>query len=568
MVDEESTIISKLPRVVLHQMQSVIIVWLNEYIDTNDEYYQHTIAQLENVAHCINTFTDNDECIDFILTITDTRVFLIISESLIGSLMPCISDISHLDAIFVSSHAEQSGDTYTNECPKKSSIWWYTRESSLYSMLNRALRLMDCNIIVQMGFFINDLHRHIERLHKEQSASQSSSQIFTVYRGQGLSKLDFDQMVRVKGGLMSFNSFLSTSETRDIPLIRAESNASNLDLVGVLFTIQIHSTSSSTCFALIRNCSFFEDEDEVLFSMHSVFRIRDIKQIGTNNNLYEVSLVLTNDNDKELSMLTDFIRKESFPNLSGWHRLSLLLIKLNQNEKAQEITEVLLYESPGNMEKAQLYGHMSWIKANQGKYEQALEFGLKSFSIEQKARPRNHLDLASSYNNMGIIYVHIGDYSQAISFYEQTLAIHQNLLPSNHLQLAASYNNVGWVHDRTGNYSKALLSYKQALVIKEQSLPHNHPELGASYSNLGGAYNHMGKYREALTSYEKALEIQRQSLPRNHPELAISYNDIGSVYYNMGNYSKSLSLFEEALTIQLQSLSHDHPLLAIQYSNI
>src|SRR5207248_1399236 len=59
---------------------------------------------------------------------------------------------------------------YLNKTP----IWWYTYPCFLYSLLNRALRLMDAGIIIQMGFFIGDLHRHIEQLHKEQFAGQKS----------------------------------------------------------------------------------------------------------------------------------------------------------------------------------------------------------------------------------------------------------------------------------------------------------------------------------------------------------------------------------------------------------
>jgi hypothetical protein len=46
-------------------------------------------------------------------------------------------------------------------------IWWYTYPCFLYPMLNRGLRLMDVDIIIRMGFFIGDLHRHIEKLHSE-----------------------------------------------------------------------------------------------------------------------------------------------------------------------------------------------------------------------------------------------------------------------------------------------------------------------------------------------------------------------------------------------------------------
>jgi hypothetical protein len=67
---------------------------------------------------------------------------------------------------------------YRDETP----IWWYTFECFLYPMLNRTLRLMDVDIIIKMSFFLGDLHRHIERLHKEQFSGQNSGTSFTVYR--------------------------------------------------------------------------------------------------------------------------------------------------------------------------------------------------------------------------------------------------------------------------------------------------------------------------------------------------------------------------------------------------
>ncbi len=36
-------------------------------------------------------------------------------------------------------------------------IWWYKYQCFLYSMLNRALRTMEVNIIIKLGFFVRDL---------------------------------------------------------------------------------------------------------------------------------------------------------------------------------------------------------------------------------------------------------------------------------------------------------------------------------------------------------------------------------------------------------------------------
>jgi len=75
-------------------------------------------------------------------------------------------------------------------------VWWYTSDCFLYSMLNQALRLMDVDIIMKMGFFISDLHRHIALIHSQQLDGHNSGTSFTLYRGQGLSKNDFNQLTK------------------------------------------------------------------------------------------------------------------------------------------------------------------------------------------------------------------------------------------------------------------------------------------------------------------------------------------------------------------------------------
>jgi hypothetical protein len=67
-----------------------------------------------------------------------------------------------------------------------------THPCFIFSMLNRALRVFETDTIVKMGFFIRDLHEHILELHFEQQ-TQDQVRSFTVYRGQGMSKLDFER---------------------------------------------------------------------------------------------------------------------------------------------------------------------------------------------------------------------------------------------------------------------------------------------------------------------------------------------------------------------------------------
>ncbi len=106
---------------------------------------------------------------------------------------------------------------------------------------------------------------------------------------------------------MSFNNFLSTSLDREVSLAFAESNQYNPDLVGVLFKITISPSIFTSPFANIRNNSYYHEEEEILFSMHSVFRIGQVQQIHKNGRLWQVDLTLTSDNDPQLHALTKFI---------------------------------------------------------------------------------------------------------------------------------------------------------------------------------------------------------------------------------------------------------------------
>ncbi|CAF1669430.1 unnamed protein product [Adineta ricciae] len=167
--------------------------------------------------------------------------------------------------------AEQSAiDKFEGEYRPDMAIWWYTRECFTYKMLNQALRTLDGEVIINMGFFIHDLHKQIQQLHQVQVSSYGRKP-FVVYRGQGLCKTDLDQLSKTVGGLFSFNNFLSTSTQQEKSLKFTYRALRDPDKVGVLFVITIDPTIAATPFASIRDFTYFGGEAEILFSMHSVF---------------------------------------------------------------------------------------------------------------------------------------------------------------------------------------------------------------------------------------------------------------------------------------------------------
>ncbi|CAF1504905.1 unnamed protein product, partial [Adineta steineri] len=129
-----------------------------------------------------------------------------------------------------------------------------------------------------------------------------------------------------QNGLLSFNSFLSTTNDRVLAFARVDSARDDCELIGVFFEIEINSSLSNVLFASLNDVSYYLNlEKQILFSMHTIFRIGEMKQIE--NRLWEVKLTLTNDDDELLKSLTDYFREEIKGN-SEWIELAHLMFKM------------------------------------------------------------------------------------------------------------------------------------------------------------------------------------------------------------------------------------------------
>jgi tetratricopeptide (TPR) repeat protein len=449
--------------------------------------------------------------------------------------------------------------------PEKA-IWWYTRECFTYQMLNRALRLLEADIIVNMGFFIHDLHRQLEQMHADQ-VSRYDGEPFIVYRGQGFTITDFEKLKQSEKGLVSFNSFLSTSQNKKVSLRFARGALKNDSMVGVLFIMAVDPKRTLTPFAQIQEQSHIQAEVEILFAMHTVFRIGSITAIDDERRLFEVNLTITPDNDSQLRALTERLDVE-VQGCTEWDRLGRILLQVGNSKKAEELYNTLLLHSSDEGEEALYNQQLGAIKQNQGEYKDAIIFYVKALDIREKTLPANHPELGASHEFVGLVYYHMGEYSKALSFFEKALGIRKIALPANHPDLGDSYHNLGSVYDSMGEYSNALSLHETALDIRQKSLPPNHLDLATSYSNISNVYDHMGEYSKALSFHEKALDIREKTLPANHPELGASHEYVGLVYDHMGEYSKALTFFEKALDIYQKTLPANHPSLATSYNNL
>lgn len=476
--------------------------------------------------------------------------------------------ITYCRQIFTTHRIEtQKLDKFEHNYRQSHPIWWYTYPSFLCSMFNRSLRTMKLDLIIRMGFFIHDLHNNIAQLHAKQCARHDNLESFIVYRGQSLPPTDFSTLMKMQGGVLAFNSFLLTNKNYQTPLNSIQDSIRTSNHIGILCVMCINPSTSPIPFASIRDVGYFKQEDEILFTMNSIFRIGQIQQTN-NNRIWRVDLTLISYSDPILKDLNEKIHRDTFPELKGWDRLGTFLIKFQQFNKAQLVYDTLITETKNDMEKANIYHMLGWVKDGQGNYEDALNYYRRSIQIKESLITPPFSDLAASYENAGVVYEKMADYSSSLKFHLKALQIRAKNLPPNHLDLAKSYENVGLIQGQMGNYSEALSVHQKALEIYQQALPPNHSDLGISYNNIGLLYDQMGQYSASISSYQKALEIYQNSFPLNHPHMATTYNNIGLVHSKLGDYAKAFEAHKRALEIRKNCLPPTHPDLATSYNNI
>ena len=111
-------------------------------------------------------------------------------------------------------------------------LYWYTRDSFLYRILNKAFRVQNIDVLYLMRFFIRDIRNQLVKLQAVATVS-----VTRVYRGQMMSK---EELKNLKvNELLSMNSFFSTTLDRTYASFLLPDEGVQDDLIAILFEIDI-----------------------------------------------------------------------------------------------------------------------------------------------------------------------------------------------------------------------------------------------------------------------------------------------------------------------------------------
>ena len=177
-------------------------------------------------------------------------------------------------------------------------------------------------------------------------------------------------------------------------------------------------------------------------------------------------------------------------------------------------------------------------------------------------------ELGSVYNNIGICYDKKGDFVRALTNYQHALLVYSKTFLPDHMEYAYTYTNIGSCYFKMGDYEQAMENYGEALSIKSKYVPSTHSSCASLLCNIGEVWRHFGDINNALNYYAKALKASSSSVVDHHPHTAIIYNNMGLAYQANHEYKLALENYQKALDIQQSFLPASHPDLALTFINI
>ncbi|CAF4293378.1 unnamed protein product [Rotaria sp. Silwood2] len=349
--------------------------------------------------------------------------------------------------------------TYTSD----KALQWYTRDSFLFRLVNEACRTENVDQIYTFRCFLSDLSKQLYQLHSSYISELRNSgiDIFTVYRGQRISAVEFQEIQQNIGQLYSTNTFLSTTYDRDVALKFAGTGAERPKFESVLFQYVIDLNINTKPFANISHESYMKHENEILLSIGTVFCIDSVYP-STENNVWHVTLTLVSTTKEDIALKFELDQRPMLL-LLGSHLASVM----KDFDKAERYYRLFLEEH------ATADPSLLTIR----------------YYIE-------------AYNGLGQISTFKGEFATALEHYEAAFRLTEEHLNNENISMAQAYENIAYVYEAKRDYKNAIQIYQKAIELRAD----NYISQGQLFNKIGDLFANLTDWASARKMYQKAVE--------------------------------------------------------------
>ncbi|CAF4120178.1 unnamed protein product, partial [Rotaria sordida] len=336
---------------------------------------------------------------------------------------------------------------FNNNCTLDNALNWYTKDSFVFRLVNRAFRTRNIDLMCKFRYFIILLYKKL----KELSIQQNEANSITAYRGQVMKKNYIEYLRSRVGTLISTNTLMSTTRDKDVArqfIAGAET--------GVIFEINTKTANNDNIhpFANISQFSSFEQEEEILFFVGTVFRIDSVEK--EYDSIWIIKLTFDNETIEHMEQLRNAVQQHFTnrisldPTFSKDNNFNLIRkYYTTLTNKRFNINDFIKYAAVINI---------NYLIENASNYEKLNEY-YKEFLLNESLMDEAKiivLNIIIGYN-----YFHLFEYDDALHHY----AVAYSLLPDTTLLTSELFNNIGDVWTAMNNFQSALVCYQKALQI-------------------------------------------------------------------------------------------------------
>ena len=174
---------------------------------------------------------------------------------------------------------------------------------------------------------------------------------------------------------------------------------------------------------------------------------------------------------------------------------------------------------------------------------------------------------ASTLEILANCYIYCHDYDKAIEAENEAIVIRKHYWGEESAQFAGSLCFMAKIYSAQGNYEDALTYEHKALAIREKTLGLKHKDYSSSLAHIAAYNYYMGDYKNAIRYAIRGLNIDKEIYGELHPNYASKLDNMALYLYNMHDTNTAIEYEERALNIREKndSTSYDY---AVSLSNM
>jgi tetratricopeptide (TPR) repeat protein len=609
-----------------------VVVWLDKEIEKTKENQDSKALIRHTVRNQLKTFENPDECVDYIITEQNKRIFFIVSGSFGYYIVPLIYQLPQIQSIYIFCVNRQRAEEWAQPHLKISGV--FTSKKTLVEKLRDDIHACDKDSHLPMSIFhLEDRQNSLRNLTEDSATFMWYQLLIVVLQRLARSSTSKNEMITecrllyhidpVEQGKINKFEREYTSEkaiwwyTYDCFVYRLLNQALRTQNIDIIFRFRffindLHNQIKQLYLKYLRTHQPLSERQLTVFrGQHlSMDELNLLKQ--NINGLISMNTFLSATLNKNLAL----IFAETDIKSPGPSSIQAVLFIIDIFDMSQETTPFApiksysCYEEEDEVlftigavfkvESVEQMDDMWHVKLQLSKEQNKLCRDLSLHIMKQIGSDASPLALGwflyrmsdfnkaeryaesllkqlsnkdretgNTYNLLGLICKDTGRLKQAIEYYEKALQNYSHTSPPDSPQLIAVHYNLGLAYLSLGDHQHASEHQQKAKQRLVNSSQTNNPLLIAMTDSLQAKVETAhGNYVDAFKNLEDVLKTKQKTLPEGHPSIASTLKDMGVVQAKMGNDENALGYFIQALNINQKSLSPYHLDLADCHANI